>query len=246
MRSLRDISSDPDLDAVAGKYDLTSEVVKETVERSISDTLSHIFGSDIECLLNGKDFEIYIFREDEVEKLPVERLKKNILRAIKYDIVSALHREYAACSYEKLRFLTGTIAGGYIVRIFDDCIYAELNAGSGPVVGICDRQHQTPKERGSYRLGDYYRFYVSHVAPVVTGGVPGVKVSLNRTSGSLTAGLMKKELADRLLDIRVKCIGRTAGVYSLIETQERVPSECIKAVSDELKERIKIRVIQKK
>jgi hypothetical protein len=247
MRFLQDISKDIDLREIAEKYKLPLDEVKETVERSISDTLTDLLNSDVECMLTKEGSEIYIFRENEVEKIPIERLKKNIIRAIKYSLISDLSNEQAIRSYEELRFMAGGIAGGYVTKIFEDRIYVELAAdGGSPVVGICEKRHQTPKERGLYRMGDYYNFYVSSVTPLIKGGVPEVKVFLSRTSKSLSEGLLNKELAEKLIDMRVRCMRRTAGVCSLMEAQERIPAECIKAVSDELKERIKVRVIREK
>lgn len=246
MWFLRDISKEIDLHAIAEKYELPHDAVKETVERSISDTLSDIFRSEVEFLLTKEGPAIYIFRDKEIERFPIEKLKKNILRAIKYGLVSAFYREQAVRGYEELRFIAGGISGGYISKIFEDRIYVELNAGNGsPVIGVCENRHQTPKERKLCRIGDYYSFYVSSVTPFMSGGVPEVKVSLSRTSKSLTEGLLKKELTERLLDIRIRCVRRAAGAYSLIEAEERIPKECIKAVSDELKERVIVRVIQK-
>jgi hypothetical protein len=247
IRSLQDISKDIDLHAIAQKYELPCDAVKETVERSISDTLSGILCCDVECVLTEAGSEIYLFREDKVERLQAERLKKNIVRAIEYNIVLALRREHTSRTHEILRCMAGSVAGGYITKIFDNRMYVELDAGGdSPVVGVCEKQHQTPKERGLYRIGDYYNFYISTVRPIINGNVPSVKVSLSRTSRRLTEGLFNRGLAEKLLNVTVRCLRRAAGVHSLIEAEERIPKECIKAVSYELKERIIVSVIQKK
>ncbi len=239
MRFLRDISGSIDLRAVAEKYELPFEEAKAAIERSISGTLSVIFHLDVECMLTGEGCEIYVFRENSVEMLPMERLKKNVLRAIKYDIVSTLQREATARGYEKLRYLTGGIIGGHVAAAFEERIFVELDGRTGQlVVGVCEREHQTPKERGLYRTGDYLNFYVSSVTPSSNGRVPVLKVSLSRTSRSLTEGLLRRELSEKLIAIRVRCVKRAAGVFSLVEADGRVPGECIKAVSGELKERI--------
>ena len=241
-RFLRDISGGIDFRAVADKYELPCDEAKIAIERSISGTLSGIFRSDVECLLTGDGCEIYVFRENGVERLPMERLKKNILRAIKYGIVSALQGEATSRSYERLRYLAGGITGGHVAAAFEERIFVELDGGAGQlVVGVCEKEHQTPKERGRYRPGDYYSFYISSVTPSSNGRVPVLKVSLSRTSSSLTEGLLRKELAERLLDIRVRCIKRTAGIFSLAEAEGRIPRECIKTVSCELKERVIVR-----
>ena len=241
-RFLKDISGGVDLRAVADKYELPCDEAKEAIERAISGTLSDIFRSDVECRLEGDGCEIYVFRENGVRRFPMERLKKNIIRAIKYGIVSALQREATARGYEKLRYLAGGITGGHVAAVFEERIFVELDGGTGKlVVGVCEREQQTPKEKGRYRPGDYYSFYISSVAPSSNGRVPVLKVSLSRTSRSLTEGLLRKELAERLLDIRVKCVKRAAGIFSLVEVKGRIPKECIKAVSDELKERIIVR-----
>ncbi|MDA8091527.1 MAG: hypothetical protein M0Z61_15065 [Nitrospiraceae bacterium] len=239
MRFLRDISDSIDLRAVAEKYEIPLDEAKATIERSISSTLSGIFRLDVECLLTGDGCEIYVFRENGVERLPVERLKKNILRAIKYGIVSALQEEATARGYEKLRYLAGGIIGGHVAVVFEERIFVELDGSAGRfVVGVCEKEHQTPKERGLYRTGDYLNFYVSSVTPSSNGRVPVLKVSLSRTSRSLTEGLLRSELSEKHLAIRVRCVKRAAGVFSLVEADGRVPGECIKTVSGELKERI--------
>ncbi len=245
MRFLKDISGGADLRAVADKYELPCDEAKAAIERSISGTLSGIFRLDVECMLTREGCEIYVFRENRVELLPMERLKKNVLRAIKYDIVSALQREATVRGYGKLRYLTGGIIGGHVAAVFEERIFVELDGSAGwLVVGVCEKEHQTPKERGLYRTGDYLNFYVSSVTPSSNGRVPVLKVSLSRTSRSLTEGLFQRELSDRLLAIRVRCVKRAAGVFSLVEAEGRVPGECIKAVSGELKERIIVHFVR--
>ena len=123
MRFLKNISGDADLLAVAEKYELPRDEAKAAIERSISGTLSGIFRLDVECMLTGKGCEIYVFRENRVEMLPVERLKKNIPRAIKYGIISALQEEATVRGYEKFRYLTGGIIGGHVAAAFDERIF---------------------------------------------------------------------------------------------------------------------------
>ena len=239
MRFLKDISDGADLRAVAEKYELPFDEAKAAIERSISGTLSVIFRLDVECMLTGEGCEIYVFRENRVEMLPMERLKKNVLRAIKYGVVAALQKEATVWGYKKLRYLTGGIIGGHAAVVFEERIFVELDGSAGRlVVGVCEKEHQTPKERGLYRTGDYYSFYISSVTPSSNGRVPVLKVSLSRTSRSLTEGLLRRELSEKLLAVRVRCVKRAAGVFSLVEADGRVPGECIKAVSGELKERI--------
>ncbi|MDA8162203.1 MAG: hypothetical protein M0022_04750 [Desulfobacteraceae bacterium] len=238
-RFLKDISGGIDLRAIAEKYDLPHDEAKEAIERSISGTLSDIFRSDVECRLTERGCEIYVFRENGVEIFPAERLKKNILRAVKYDFIFALHNEAVAQGYEKLRYLAGGTTCGHIAAVFEDRIFVELDGGAGKlVVGVCEREQQMPKERGRYRPGNYYSFYISSVTPSSNGRVPVLKVSLSRISKSLTEGLLRKEITERLLDIKFRCVKRAAGIFSLVEAKGRIPRECIKAVSDELKERI--------
>ncbi len=246
MRFLRDISGGADLRAVAEKYELPYDEAKAAIEMSISATLSAIFRLDVECMLTGEGCEIYVFRENRVELFPMERLKKNVLRAIKYGIVASLQEEATARGYESLRYLTGGIIGGHVAAAFEERIFVELDGRTGQlVVGACERDHQTPKERGLYRTGDYLNFYVSSVTPSSNGRVPVLSVSLSRTSRSLTEGLLRRELSEKLLAIRIRCVKRAAGVFSLVEVDGRIPGECIKAVSRELKERIIVHFVRR-
>ena len=246
MRFLRDISDSLDLQAIAEKYELPFEAAQSAVERSISATLSGIFRQDVECRLTDGKWDIYVFNETGARRFPVERLKKNILRAVKYDIVSTLQKEAVAGGYEKLRYLAGGVAGGHVSVISGDRIFVEMNGGAGKlVIGICEKEHQTPKERGHYRIGDYLNFYVLNVEPSSNGRVPVLKVSLSRTSKGLTEGLLHAALVNRLLDTKIRCVKRVVGVISLVEASGRVPRECIKAVSDELKERVMVHFVQR-
>lgn len=245
MRFLEDISDSLDLRAIAEKYELPIEAAQSAVERSISGTLSGIFRQDVECRLGGKGCEIYVFRENGVESFPMEKLRKNILRAVKYNLVSALLEEAVAHGYEKIRYLAGGIAGGHVSVISGDRIFVELDAGAGKfVVGVCEKEHQTPKERGRYRPGDYLNFHVLRVSPSSNGRVPVLKVTLSRTSRGLTEGLLRRQLSERLLNTKIRCVGRTAGAFSLVNAEGRLPLECIKAVSNELKERVIVHFVR--
>ncbi len=245
---LKDISKKKiDLQEIAEKYELPFDHAKAAIEKSISETLSTIFRQDTECLLTGHGCEINVFRENGVKKLPMEHLKKNVLRAIKYGIVSALQRESTLRCYKELRFMAGRVVSGYVSAVFEDRIVAELDTGAGPacgqVMGVCEKSQQTPKERGLYRPG-WLKFYVLSVEPVLNK-VPTLRVSLSRTSTGLTEGLLHVALVDRLLDTKIKCVKRAAGVFSLVEAGEKIPRECIKKVADELKERVVVHFGQK-
>ena len=250
MRPLKDISGGLSLQAVADKYGLPYEDAKAAVEGAISGALSGIFHLDVECQMNGQGCEIYVFRSTGVERLPTEKLKKNILRAIKYSIVSALNMETVTHGYEKFRSLAGGIAGGRIIAVHEERIFVELdtetvNCAPDGLAGVCELSHQPPKERGRYRPGDYMNFHVLSIKTSLNGRVPALKASLSRTSRGLTEGLLRRRLTERLLNTQIHCVKRAAGVFSLVETNTRIPGECIKAVSDELKERIIVHFVQK-
>lgn len=236
------------LEELEDKYGLTPDVIKETVVDAISKSLSKIFRCEVEAIWDGKGIEIYKFRDTsqglEVQKLSMDALKKNIFRAIRYEIARELSKKKVLSEYELAKDMTGTVVGGYVKEMSREKILVDIE-GKG-FTGVCYRSHQPPRERGQYKRGGYYSFYVLRVEPVLINRIkPELEIRLSRTSKSLPEGLLQKELRDMGLDTKVKCRRRIAGAFSYITTSQKIPKEAILSVSKELKERIIVSYVRK-
>ncbi len=224
------------------KYELTAEDVKEATEKAISLSLSRIFNCEVDVMWNGRGIEITRYIDKGYDLIPVKMkassLRKNIVRLIKYEIAFQLSKKKVLNKFEQYKNLVRTAVGGYVSHVLRDRIVVEIER-TGGLTGECHLSHQPPRERGLYEPGDYYSFFVLRMEPVLVGKrVPHLEIKLSRTTKSLPEYLLRKELREMGLDIKLKCKRRIAGALSYIEASKKVPKEAILNVSKELKERI--------
>lgn len=225
------------LEEISKKYGLSVVDVQEIVDETVSKTFSELLGHDAEFVMGEKS--IYLYGDKEKIILPAEKVKKNIVRLIRFRLENSLQGYSTITSYQADKSLTGTVAGGHIAQVYSDSIYVDVLSDRGVLHGTCKLSHQTPKERGKYKPNEYYNFYVNKVSLVKKKNVLHKEISLSRTSKRLVCGLFEKELSSRFIgDIVVICTRRIAGVMSEVSVSKKMPKECITAVQKELKERV--------
>ena len=83
-------------------------------------------------------------------------------------------------------------------------------------------------------------FLVTSVLPVMKNGRAKVLIRLSRTTKALPEALLKEQTDEP----SIRCVRRIAGAFSEIETKRKLPREVIRAVGNELKERIIVRVVE--
>jgi|GEM_PF-1048688 len=230
-----------DLQELAGKYGLSDGETQNVVEASITGTLSRVLKLDIEVSLNGKA-EIVVYRNNGVNTFTLEQFDSRLRRQVRDDI--ALNMEVAVTMnrYEATKWAAQRVIEGEVARIMGDslCVRACLEGYGVELFCECLWKDQTPKERYWYRQGQTLSFYVLSVRPVSEQACPRLEVRLSRNSQGLPEGLLRKELDAIGHGGRIHCVKRIAGAFSEIETENRLPREAIKKVSDELRERIEI------
>lgn len=228
------------LNELSDKYNLSDAEVTATIEKVIADVLMKATNKDVECNIDRG--EIYIYDSDK-KILPISNVNKSIVRHIRSVLRKALYLQEAIKRYDEIKNLINTVVGGYIKKnLPDGSLYVELDSNKN-IYGICKVENQPPKERGKYRLGEYYNFYVNRI---VTLSEPvDNMVILSRTSKSLVVELLKKSVRNKLLeDIEIACENRIAGYVSKVRVSKRIPKECILDVSKELQERIIVKYQQ--
>lgn len=229
------------------KYQLHEWIVEEEIEKAVSEILTKRMGFEIEALFNNRDNSLELWGfilcngDLEVRKMVPGNLRKSLMHEIKYGIVYALMKRSVLEDYEQIKDRVKSVTYGSIIRI-QPCgtLHVDIPGvhGRDSVLAVCDPASQTPRERGTYRTGDSLSFSILSIYPVDDRGTPRLEVKLSRNSKALVEGLLREEIKERKLDIHLMCIKRIAGAFSEVLTSERIPRECIKGVSNEIKERI--------
>ncbi|GER94831.1 hypothetical protein A45J_2718 [hot springs metagenome] len=238
---------------LAGKYNLTDAIVEDEIEHTISSVLSNRFKFEVEAQLNGNSGSLSIYgfktRKGDMESAIInpENIKRPLIREILYTLANALEirrllNEYSF--YKKI--IHSSVTGEIIKKSSEGILYAAIKdidypASDQYVVAVCEPASQTPKERGWYTVGQKMPFYVLSVKPQLLKGTPRLEIRLSRNSAGLPESLIRQELVRHNMDIKICCTGRIAGAFSEIKASAKIPRECIKKVSDELKERVIVR-----
>lgn len=226
------------IEEISSKYAIEVAEAQEIIEKTISEVLSYAIKCDVGFTIDDKT--IVVYGEKEKFIFPVEKINKNIIRLIMSKLEARFQAYSTMQDYKIAKTLVGTVVGGFITKVINkDSIYIDIESEYGTLNGVCNYSNQPPKERGKYKLGHFYYFYVNRATLIKVGGVLHQEITLSRTSKSLVSGLLRKELLERFIDdIEVTCVKRMAGVYSKVLATKRIPKDCIVAVSKELKERV--------
>jgi hypothetical protein len=232
-----------DVKELAEKYDLPEWSVQEGIERAISDILTKRFGYEVEAMFEDQSLRIYGYPGDRVKTISPESIKGRIKREIKHEIARNLLKRETLKIYSQAKTHLRTVLSGEIVRIYDSGVLnIEMNIeGGNSLIATCDITNQTPKERGKYKEGEIMPFYILRVEAINHNGVPRIDIRVSRTSKGLPEGLLRSKVYRNNIDADIKCVRRIAGHLSVIESNRKLPVECIREVSDELKERIIVR-----
>jgi hypothetical protein len=241
-----------DVREVADIYGIPEETVKAELLKSLSNSLSAVFGAEIEVLSSEADtLEIYSYRDSsgdlQVRSLPISSIGRHAIRRIRRDLSLSLAKIRVLRDYDLSRDLIGRVVEGIIMKAVNHGSLSIRLHANGPynprsMVGSCPYRFQTPKERGTYRPGDVLSFQVLKVTPVMENGMPRLEITLGRNGRELVEGLIIKRVWENpsCKDVKTRCVKRIAGAYSEVVSTAPIPRDAIKSVSDELKEYIRV------
>lgn len=234
-------------------YGLPEEMVEESLLAALSHSLTDIFGYEVEAFLNDAGaLELYGYPsrhgELQIQKIPLEKIGRPAIRQIRRTLTANLVRRRILEEYDLLRQLTGRVLDGMVIKaveggpIFAKLYHEGLCVGMNTLAGTCPYRSQTPRERQTYRPGEVLAFHVLKVLPASVDGMPRVDIILSRNSRVLVDGLLMREICQdpAMRDMKVKCVKRIAGAYSVIESPFPLPLQAIKKVSAELKEYVRV------
>jgi len=241
-----------DVRELADIYGLPEEDVKAELLESLSNSLSAVFGTEIEVLSSETgSLEIFSYRESsgdlQVRSMPLSGIGRHAIKRIRRDLALSLSKIRVLRDYDLCRDLTGHVVEGMVMKAVNRGSLSIRLQGNGPynpgnLIGSCPYRLQTPKERGTYRTGDVLSFQVLKVSPVMENGMPRLEITLGRNGRGLVEGLIMKQAwrdpSGR--DVKVRCVKRIAGAYSEVVSTAPIPRDVIKSVSDGLKEYIRV------
>jgi len=87
-------------------------------------------------------------------------------------------------------------------------------------------------------------FHVRRVDPVVLGGIPRLKVMVDRVSKNLVEALLREQLGGARENTTIHCTKRYVGQKSFVVTSRRIHKAAIVAVAEELGEPLQVKFIR--
>jgi len=239
------------VDALARKYRLTDEETRGAVERGIEFAVSQSLGMDtvvrVEESLTISGFSRKHNEEAEQILIDPASLTKKLRRQIRYQVEGELQKVQVLREHARLVDWQGHVVMGEIKKIRHDGSLLVETKMAGPfrndtMQGVCAPWDIPFHEKENIALGACIAFLVINIRPVqVRGGSYMVAITLSRRSKKLPEVLLQMHTGRT--DIR--CRRRLAGKFSEVMVSSSLPQQAIKAVSDELKERIKVHVLGK-
>lgn len=232
------------------KYNLPENQIADAIETAISRTLSAMFRMDVLVRLDS-NLEVIAINPAHADAEPIQidpaGISKQGRRQIRRQIELELEKRQVLNECNHLRSLRGQIINGAIRKVASDgevtvALEVDDHFRQLTLIGVCPARYLPPKERGRFNLGEIRTFLVTSVLSVQKRGRFKVQIRLSRTSKALPEMLLRQ--TTRLQGIR--CLKRIAGAFCEIETVKSLPKDAIKAVSEELKERIIVRVLETK
>jgi len=228
------------------KYNLPENQATDAIESAISRVLSKAFGTDF--LVRVQDsLEIFTLPapDSPLRRIDTASIPPQLQRQIRFQIERELEKRQVLHEWETLSALRGRPVTGEI-RHISSCgeatvaLEIEDHFRRLALTGACPARHLPGKERQTLAVGDMKTFLVTSVLPVMKNGRAKVLIRLSRTTKALPEALLKEQTDEP----SIRCVRRIAGAFSEIETKRKLPREVIRAVGNELKERIIVRVVE--
>jgi hypothetical protein len=228
------------------KYNLPENQATDAIESAISRVLSKAFGTDIFVLIQDS-LEILSLPNPDSPIHPIDTasIPRQLQRQVRFQIQRELEKRQALREVETLSALRGRPVTGEIRHISSNgettvALEMEDHFRRLALTGVCPACHLPPSERQTLAVGAMKTFLVTSVLPVMKNGRAKVLIRLSRTTKALPEALLK----ERTDEPSIRCVRRIVGAFSEIETKRKLPREVIRAVGNELKERIIVRVVE--
>jgi len=228
------------------KYNLPENQATDAIETAITRVLSKAFGTDFLVRVQNS-LEIFTLPAPDapLRRIDAASLSRQLQRKVRFQIERELEKRQALHEWETLSALRGRPVSGEIRHISssgDATVVLEMEDHFRrlALTGVCPARHLPPRERQTLAMGHMKTFLVTSVLPVMKNGSAKVLIRLSRTTKTLPEALLKEQTGEP----SIRCVRRIAGAFSEIETKKNLPKETIRAVGNELKERIIVRIVE--
>lgn len=237
---------------------IPSDIIASYPELNQSDILDAVEMAVIKVLTNAFQMPFTVtYTEEEGLKMtglpmhgePVEinqdKIGKKLKRHVLYTVENELQRRQTVYEAERLRQLQGKVLRGGVIgydREGGAVVEMELSSQFQRYIllGTCPRRRQPEHERGKYKEGESYSWYVTSVLPIANHRQAKVRIRLSRTSMELPAILLRQRSGiDRII-----CCSRIPGGTSEIVTNQKIPKEVINSVGKETGDIYRVRIVQ--
>jgi hypothetical protein len=240
------------IDLFAKQYGLTRNEVMAEIENVFSSVLSRWYRLEVMVFFRN-DLQLEAVAYNKIDGVTMQRLiditeirgpntlRKHLEKSVTKAAVLKQTRYYK--SYEK-----ELCWGDVISHDSEQNIYIETEIIPGQIVtAVCPLNRIGLHERnsGSFSIGMRRAFHVRRIDPVVLGDTPRLKIVVDRVSKTLVETLLKNNLGPEAERISLRCVKRYVGHKSFVLTNTRLPKSAIKAVSQELKERVQVNFVKK-
>lgn len=230
------------------KYNLPEGQATDAIETAITTVLSTAFKTDMLVRVQ-KSLEVYALPSSDLPPRPIDpaSLSRQLQRQVHFQIERELEKRQALHERETLSSLRGRPITGEIRQISSTgevtvALKMEDHFCRLALTGVCPARCLSPRERQTLSVGDMNAFLVTSVLPVQKKGRSKVLIRLSRTTIALPEAMLRELTGEA----SVRCTRRIAGAFSEIETKNKLPKEAILLVSNELKERIIVRIVEGK
>ena len=240
------------IDLFAKQYGLTRNEVMAEIENVFSTVLSRWYRLEVMVFFRN-DLQLEAVAYNKVNGVTMQRLvdlteirgpntlRKHLEKSITRAAVLKQTRYYK--SYEK-----ELCWGDVIAHDSEQNIFVETEIIPGQIVtAVCPLNRIGLHERnsGNFSIGMRRAFHVRRIDPVVLGDTPRLEIVVDRVSKTLVETLLKNNLGPEAEWISLRCVKRYVGHKSFVLTTRRLPKSAIKAVSQELKERVQVNFVKK-
>lgn len=202
----------------------------ESMEACLNDNLYERLNKQVRVTLLNGNIDIFVENGHLPVKLDVSQIPKKVILKIKHELPQYIKDVEDKAQFEYWKNFRGTVREGMVIRRRNGCYDIDLGNNQ---VGTLPLKFTTSHE--SYIPGKVMWFYISSVEKPC-------QIVLNRN----TKHLPEAFLLEKMPWAKFQVISRWVGKLSIILTERPIPKDIIRSLSDEIGERVVIRIPRKK
>lgn len=235
---------------LAEKHGLTINETMTEVESVLSTILSHWYRVKVMVHFHG-DFQLDAIAYNKIGGIILQKpidLKmiqnsESIARQLEHSLsIAAILKQTTQYKYYEKEIRWGNITSIDSERN----LHVEIEITPGKMVtAICPLNRIGLHEQSalSFSPGMQRAFHLRRIDPIISNGIPRLKVTVDRVSKTLVEALLTEQLGSSAERTVIQCKKRYVGHKSFVFTSKILPKSAIIAVTQELDERMEVRFL---